>query len=211
MDVHAPIGSVHGWRDFLVHLAIISLGLLIALGLEGVVGWARHKQLVHKAEADLRSELQANRVLLARNAKSLDAAERQAETDLAVLLVFRSSRHASGELKFYWEWSSLTSAAWDTAREAGAVSLMNYEKAQTYSETYNQQSLVNLQAASYIRDVYRSAAPLEGGRHLQDLQTSELDGMIANVQQTMADVNFLRDLSESLTHDFEKTSAANGH
>jgi len=40
MDVHPPHGAIHGWRDFFVHLIVITLGLLIALGLEGIVEWA---------------------------------------------------------------------------------------------------------------------------------------------------------------------------
>src|SRR5579884_876004 len=168
MDVHSPMGAVNSWRDFFVHLAIITLGLLIALGLEGLVEWGRHQELVHRAETDLRSELQANRTLSAANTKSLDAAEVQAETDLGILLAYRTTRHPTGDLKFHWEWSSLTSAAWDTARNTGAVALMDYAKAQKYSETYGQQSLVNAQAAAYMRDMYRSAAPLEGGRRLSD-------------------------------------------
>ena len=34
MEVHAPEHGIHSWRDFLVHMGTICLGLLIALGLE---------------------------------------------------------------------------------------------------------------------------------------------------------------------------------
>jgi hypothetical protein len=210
MEVHPVHGPVHNLRDFFVHLSIITVGLLIALGLEGLVEWGRHRQLEHRVEADLRAELQVNQTLLASNTKSLDTAEKQAETDLDILLTYRAKHHGAGELKFYWEWSSLSSAAWDTARDTGGVALMNYEKAQKYSEAYGQQLLVNAQAAAYIRDVYRSAAPLEGGRHVSELQPAELDTLIGNVQQTMADLNFLRDLSQGLSREFAQMPA-NSH
>ncbi|HKW18680.1 MAG TPA: hypothetical protein VJO35_14330 [Terriglobales bacterium] len=208
MDVHPVSGSIHTWRDFFIHLTIISVGLLIALGLEGIVGWTHDMRLVHRAEANLKSELHENRTTLASNSKMLDSAERQAETDLAVLSGYKSTHHSSGDLKFYWEWNSLASAAWDAARVTGAVALMDYGRAQKYSEIYAQQSLVNLQASSYIRDVYRSAAPLEGGRRLSDLQPAELDAMISSVQQTMADLNFLRDLSDGLSRNFERENGS---
>ena len=210
MDVH-PVGApIHTWRDFFIHLTIITVGLLIALGLEGVVEWRRDIRLEHTAESNLSYELQVNQKTLANNSKLLNTAERQAEANLEVLSTYKAKHHSDGNLKFYWEWNTLSSAAWDAARETGAVALMNYGKAQKYSQTYAQQSLVNLQAGAYIRDVYRSAAPLEGGRRISDLQSSELDAMIANVQQTMADLNFLRDLSDGLSRDFKPTGAAGG-
>jgi hypothetical protein len=38
LDVHAPEHRIHGFRDFLVHLLTITVGLLIALSLEASVG-----------------------------------------------------------------------------------------------------------------------------------------------------------------------------
>ena len=40
LDVHAPHEAVHSWKAFFVHIAAISIGLLLALGLEATVGWA---------------------------------------------------------------------------------------------------------------------------------------------------------------------------
>jgi hypothetical protein len=60
LDVHAPHESVHGWRDFLLHLCTITIGLVIALGLEGCVEWQHHRHLVHEAEQSLLTEIQNN-------------------------------------------------------------------------------------------------------------------------------------------------------
>jgi len=37
MDVHPVHGSIHSVRDFFRHLLTITIGILIALGLEGIV------------------------------------------------------------------------------------------------------------------------------------------------------------------------------
>src|SRR5664279_1235216 len=34
LDVHPPTAAIHGWKDFFVHIATITIGLLIAIGLE---------------------------------------------------------------------------------------------------------------------------------------------------------------------------------
>src|ERR1700733_1469764 len=60
IDIHPPHEPIHGWRDFFLHLTTITIGLLIALSLEGCVEWQHHRHLVHEAEASLRTEIQSN-------------------------------------------------------------------------------------------------------------------------------------------------------
>ncbi|MGE5321394.1 MAG: hypothetical protein ACM3SW_00935 [Actinomycetota bacterium] len=203
MDVHPPHGAIHGWRDFFVHLIVITLGLLIALGLEGIVEWGHDKHLVHTAEANLRAELQANRKTLADDLRFLDEGQKLMESNLSILSTYKTN-HARGELRFNWIWNSPSSAAWDTARNTGAVALMNYQDAETYSDIYRQQASVATQAGSFIRDIYKTAAPLEGGQKFSELKPAQVDAMITNAQQTIADLKFLRDLSESLERLYER-------
>ena len=51
---------MHGWRDFLLHLFTITVGLLIALSLEGLVEWQHHRHLVHDAEKSPHAEISSN-------------------------------------------------------------------------------------------------------------------------------------------------------
>lgn len=204
MDVHPLHGGIHSWRDFFVHLIVITLGLLIALGLEGIVEWGHNRHLVHTAEANLTAELQENRRTLAGDLRFLNAAQKQFQSDLAILSSFKGTNHATGELRFNWTWNGPASAAWDTARNTGAVALMNYDSAERYSSIYSQQALVGTVSQVFLRDIYQTGAPLEGGRGLKDLKPAELDTMIANAQQTLADLQYLRDVSESLARLYQE-------
>lgn len=56
IDVHAPHGGVHTWKDFWIHLGTITLGLLIAIGLEQSVEWVHHLHQRHQLEEDLHTE-----------------------------------------------------------------------------------------------------------------------------------------------------------
>jgi hypothetical protein len=38
-DIHPPHQAAHSWRDIFIHLATITVGLFIALSLEGCVEW----------------------------------------------------------------------------------------------------------------------------------------------------------------------------
>jgi hypothetical protein len=52
LDVHAPHEPIHGVKDFLLHLLTISVGLLIAVGIEGCVELHREHKLVREAPRD---------------------------------------------------------------------------------------------------------------------------------------------------------------
>ena len=45
LDVHPVHGKMHGFKDFLLHLFTITVGLLIALALEGWVERMHHHEI----------------------------------------------------------------------------------------------------------------------------------------------------------------------
>lgn len=61
MEVHVPDHPVTTWRQFFTHLAIVSVGLLIALSLESLVEWRHHRALVREARENVRREISENR------------------------------------------------------------------------------------------------------------------------------------------------------
>jgi hypothetical protein len=58
LDVHPPHASVHTWKDFLLHMTTIVLGLLIAIGLEQSVEWMHHREQRHQLLEQLDAEHQ---------------------------------------------------------------------------------------------------------------------------------------------------------
>lgn len=53
LDVHPPHVSPLTWRDFLLHIATITVGLLIAIGLEQTVEYFHHRQQVSETRRAL--------------------------------------------------------------------------------------------------------------------------------------------------------------
>ena len=60
MYIEPPHGPVETWRDFFVYLVIITLGLLIALSLEGIVGYVHERHLVHEANTTITTGMHHN-------------------------------------------------------------------------------------------------------------------------------------------------------
>src|ERR1700722_8796359 len=77
IDVHPPNEPIHSWRDFFLHLTTITIGLLIALSLEGCVEWRHHRHLVHEAEGSLQGEIKTN---ASNVAGALEDARKEQET-----------------------------------------------------------------------------------------------------------------------------------
>ncbi len=61
MDIHPPDEPIHSWRDVALHLGIVTVGILIALGLESLVEWRHHQTLANEARENIVSELKDNR------------------------------------------------------------------------------------------------------------------------------------------------------
>jgi hypothetical protein len=198
MEVHPPHEPIHTWRQFFLHLFTITVGLLIALGLEATAEAFHHRHLLHQAERDLRKEMTGNHEQLAKDERQLKAATQQFIDNLRLLDALRAHSAPNGELSFRWYWNNMQSSAWDTARDTGALALMPYEDAQGFAVVYGQQDIVNRESGVYVADIYRISSPLQGGRKLSDLQPAELDTMIANTQQTLSDIEHLGDLCHSL-------------
>jgi hypothetical protein len=64
LDVHALHSTVRTWRDFFIHIAIITIGLLIAIALEQCVESLHHIKQRHQLQYDLLEEAKRNRDIL---------------------------------------------------------------------------------------------------------------------------------------------------
>ena len=62
LDIHPAHHAATTWRDFLIHIATITLGLFIAIGLEQTVEAIHHLHQRHQLEERLREELRGNLV-----------------------------------------------------------------------------------------------------------------------------------------------------
>jgi len=59
-EVHAPHQSMHTWKDFLIHIAAIALGLLMALCLEQLVEYVHHRHQSEIIESQMGTVFQSN-------------------------------------------------------------------------------------------------------------------------------------------------------
>jgi len=162
LDVHPPHEPVHGWRDFLLHLITITIGLLIALSLEGLVEWQHHRHLVHEAQESLHAEIESNAKGLQAVADDIHKQQATLKQDAGVLKYIikngKPPEHDAMSIDFHI--TSFDSVSWRTAQSTGALSYMSYADAQKYSEIYYTQDQLTVAEQQAARDAILSLAPM---------------------------------------------------
>jgi hypothetical protein len=147
MEIHAPEGPIVSGRHLAVQLATITMGVLIALSLEGVTAWFHHRALVREARANIVSEI-------ADNKKDLDGVLRKAvesEANLKQALRFVNDLLARKKsdihtLTMAYVAAQLSSTSRSTAETTGALGHMDYAEVKSYAPAYDvQQQYMRLQ------------------------------------------------------------------
>jgi len=117
LDVHLPHKSLHGWRDFFVHLATITIGLLIALGLKSTAEWMHHRHEVSETHEALQRELQVNRAHFAANTTRFRSDASVLQQNLLVLRYLQQhpgafQRQLPGTLQWTTGYARMEDPAW---------------------------------------------------------------------------------------------------
>src|SRR5262252_5262667 len=61
MEIHPPEKPILTIKEAAVHLLIVTVGILIALSLEGIVEYVHHRTIVREAREIMRHEIEENR------------------------------------------------------------------------------------------------------------------------------------------------------
>ena len=70
MEIHGPEGPTNSFKDFAIHIVIVTIGILIALGLEGVRETIYEHRTVRDARENFQAEFQGNRSNLDKELKN---------------------------------------------------------------------------------------------------------------------------------------------
>jgi hypothetical protein len=154
IDVHPPHEPIHGWRDFFLHLATITIGLLIALSLEGCVEWQHHRHLVHEAEASLRAEIQSNESALKSILDDVHKQQSVLKEDIAILdqMINDPKANTHQQMSITYRLVGFDDVSWKTAQNTGALAYMPYARAREYAGIYSLQDDLDAAQKQGVRD-----------------------------------------------------------
>jgi hypothetical protein len=143
LDVHAPRAAAHTWRDFFIHIATITVGLLIAVGLEQTVEWFHHRHQRKELETQLLEEARHN---FEGNQENFAASDAELQWLLSVQADVQSMLVGRPRLKYRFRpesspgvpvnWTLYETGVWDAAKASGTIELLTPDVAQKYTVLY---------------------------------------------------------------------------
>lgn len=157
IDIHPPHHAAITRRDFFIHLFIVILGILIAIGLEQTVEAIHHRHQRHQVEHDLRTEAEKNLRLIDLDYKFYDnqlAALSALHQHVETLRASRgkhlpASTQPAPALPSPLYWFPLASA-WHTAKESSEIALLPREEAAMFDDLYFQNDRMSTFADKYF-------------------------------------------------------------
>lgn len=143
LDVHPPEHAPHTVRDFFLHIFTITIGLLIALGLEALVEWRHHVHLGHEAELNMRKEIEDNQQDLRYILRTLPGQQKSMYSMLGFLKE-KQQGHSTDrkEVTLGLGISTPRSSSWTTATATGTLNYMDYDRVKRFADAYGLQKKV---------------------------------------------------------------------
>ncbi len=201
MEIHPPSGPVASVKEFFLHLSMITIGILIALGLEQAVASWHHHELGIQARENILSEIRDNqrdldgvRTTVKKNKEELQ----HAEAVLQQLLQHKKVESASMALNVVG--AGLSSAAWDTATVTGALGYMGYDESKKFAGVYELQGILKRFQEDQFRTATRAIAlvAFRPGKP-EDLPAEELRTIEHNLVDCLAEVTMWEQLASQLS------------
>jgi hypothetical protein len=142
LDVHPPHVSVHSWRDFFIHIVTITIGLLIAIGLEQTVERIHHHELVAETREALRVERDNNRQAYVAGISEFHRQTASLINNLIILQYLQQhpgtpQEKLPGILVWHANRTKFSQSAWETAQQSNVTALMAPDEVRTYSVLYD--------------------------------------------------------------------------
>jgi hypothetical protein len=138
IDVHPPHEAVHTWKDFLIHMMAICLGLLIAIGLEQSVEYIHHSNERHQLREDLRTQAEQQIHLLHQNqlvcaesiawGRAILRAGRDVAPSRGYVTYVLPSRKGGPPLQV------MANGVWTAAKSSGGVALLSRDEIVTWDQ-----------------------------------------------------------------------------
>ena len=202
MEIHPP-HAIRTLKDFLLALLTVFIGILLALGLEGLITLGHNRALVREARANLASEIRNNKESIDKALNELPGRKNGLETIIYAMRDMEAGKPAPKDLSYTFIGYDLYSTAWQTAADSGATAHMDYDELKQYTEIYNmQQIFMNVQL-----DAFRATTDISDVRWVMErdqksVSKARLEQIETAAARYMTILDVLTDAAQQLSKKY---------
>jgi hypothetical protein len=145
------MASKYNLGDYTFQFVTITIGVLIALLINGLVEWNSDRELVADARAMIAREIADNKTDIDATLSGIKGDLEKFDSAIQFATDLLTTKKTSvNELNFHINLADLSSTSWRTAERTGALSHMDYAEVQKYSKLYDFQDLIVEQQRNLI-------------------------------------------------------------
>jgi hypothetical protein len=142
IDIHPPHHGTNSRRDFFVHLFIVVLGILIAIGLEQTVEYVHHRHQLAEARRELATEYKINLAVYRTQRAEFNRFIPLLQRNIETLMYLRAHPGAPpsswhGELSWYHALPDYVDATWKSLQGTEILTLLPQSEVQRYTTLYD--------------------------------------------------------------------------
>jgi hypothetical protein len=138
MELHVPHGSIRSMKDFLVHIGIVTVGVIIALGLSQIVEAYHRSRMAAESMQGFRREISFAQSQVKQVLDSIPAWRSQIDAEIARLSA--PTEGADPKPIRYPEpaFQIIRKASWDTAIATQIIAALPHDKVRGYELAYEE-------------------------------------------------------------------------
>jgi hypothetical protein len=199
---------MHGIRDFLLHIFTITVGLFIALLLEGCVEKIHQHHLRDEADSNIQQEIRHNEQALK---KTLDFATAE-QKSLIEVLKFLDAKTAGKQypietIQLGFSSEPVSDANWRTATATGALSFMEYKRVEDFASAYQVQDLFLRLEEQTLDDFLQLQSYVAYGFDPEKVSPEAAKAAMPDVRKALSHVVALQQVGAGLNKAYEDALA----
>jgi hypothetical protein len=207
LEVHPPHHTASSWRDFFIHIGTITLGLFIALSLEGALEAMHHRHLVHESRENIHREIEQNEQLAKDNIAYIQEDLDRMNHNTERVRDLRANPHAldNEQLNFNTSWIRFNESAWRSAHESSVLTYMPTAEVQRYTNLYVQQEAVTQQLEVVANYQFDTAALFFMEKEPSQIHPDDVQTLLRNCSVTRIRLSVLKSITEQLHKSYTES------
>jgi hypothetical protein len=195
--------SKYTLADYAFQFITVTVGMFIALFINGLVEWNQNRELVAEARAMIAREIDDNR-------KDLDATVSSFPRDQAALLnaikfaddMLSAHKTAITSIELHYNLADLSDTSWRTAERTSALSQMEYGEVQRYSKLYDFQELFLARQREAVALLANASSLISGNFDPDNPNPKDLEIFRQRVMELRAALNIQEDFAKKLAENY---------